>query len=132
MEEDGPASGRMQPAEKYPGKKVDKAACGKAYTYFQHHAIARMKQRRISEREVFSALNTPDKTGLKVPKFRNRQHSSWKRSARTEIHVIFEEQPDHIRVVTVFDVSLDDATGDPAKGQRRRKPKQRKPGGRRR
>jgi hypothetical protein len=136
MTDGADASDRQQP-ERRPGKKVNKPACGKPYTYFQHHALARMKQRRISEAEVFNALNHPDRTGLVVPRvrgesFRDRRHHSWKRSAKTEIHVVFEELEDCIRVVTAYDVKLDDATGEPAKGQARGKSKQRKPGGRRR
>ena len=109
---------------------VQRSACGKPRVYLCRHATERMKQRGISESEVFEALNNPTATGLPVPKFRDRKHNSWNRSARTAIHVIFEVREDHIRVVTTYNLRIDDATGDAAKGQKRTKARQRKPGNR--
>ena len=56
------------------GKTIAKAACGRRCVYLLHHAMQRMKQRKIAEREMFNALNEPNETGLPTPAFRNRQH----------------------------------------------------------
>ena len=115
-------------AGKRPGRHVYREACGKPAVYFCRHALDRMKQRGISEGEVFEALNNPDKTGLPTANYRVRKHNAWNRSARTSIHVIFEVLPDSIRVVTAYDLQIDDATGEPAKAQKRSKSRQRRPG----
>lgn len=115
---------------KRPGRTVQKPALGKPKVYLCRHALERMKQRGIGEAEVFQALINPDETNLPTPNFRNRKHNSWKRSAKTSIHVIFEVLDDNVRVITAYDLRIDEASGEPSKSQPRRKARQRRPGGR--
>lgn len=115
------------PRRGQPGRVIRKRVGGKSYVYLTRHAMNRMKQRRIAESEVMRTIDSPDQTGLPVPKFRSRKRNMWYRSDRTAVHVIFEEMDDHIRVITVYDVTVDDSTGEDSKALRRRRARQRKP-----
>ena len=60
------------------GKLINKPACGRPRVYVRDHALKRMKARKIAERELFSALNNLDETGL--PTQAGRKHNCWYRS----------------------------------------------------
>ena len=118
----GDRSGRKQGTSKV----VEKPACGRPRVEVSRHAQRRMKQRKISESELFNALNNPHETDLPTPAFRNRKRQCWHRSQRTAIHVVFELHEDRVGVITVIDAIRDDED-KPSKVLIRGKAKQRKP-----
>ncbi len=64
-----------------------------------HHAIIRMKERGVSDRDVLEALRNPDQTGLPTQPGRSRVR--WNRTHRVAIEVVFEKMKDRVRVITV-------------------------------
>jgi hypothetical protein len=63
--------------------------------WFTRHALQRMKQRRVTQSEVFLVLENPTKKGLKTQPGRER----WRRN-RTD--VVFERWADKVCIVTVM------------------------------
>jgi Domain of unknown function (DUF4258) len=58
-----------------------------------------MKERGISEFEVLKTMREPDQTGLTTQPGRKRVR--WHKTSRVAIDVVYEEDVDHLRVVTV-------------------------------
>jgi hypothetical protein len=77
-----------------------------------------MKQRGVSERDVFRTLSRPDVRGL--PTQPKRQRVRWNQSASMAIDVVYQERKDVIVIVTVIRIRR--AAG-------RRRPKRRGRGG---
>ncbi len=65
---------------------------------FDEHADARMKERIVSEEEVFEVLRNPDQTGLPTQPNRERYR---KLLSDRSIDVVFERDPTQIVVITV-------------------------------
>lgn len=83
-----------------PGRLVPKPVLGKKAVYFTRHALSRMKQRGISETDVFQALTKPDETGLATQDGRKRVR--WFRGAGANVDVVYEDESNVIRVITVM------------------------------
>ncbi len=78
-----------------PGKLVSRAVLTYKKVWFSRHALDRMKQRTVSEEEVFQVLASPDKTGLKTQKNRFR----WRKN---RVDVVFKKLPDRLLIITVI------------------------------
>jgi hypothetical protein len=78
-----------------PGREVSYSVLGYDTVWFTDHAIQRMKQRRISEGQVFSVLEHPTAKGLKTQPGRQR----WRRN---NIDVVFAKWPDKLCIITVI------------------------------
>jgi hypothetical protein len=79
-----------------PGVEVQRSVLGFDSVWFTRHALQRMKQRGVSEAEVFLVLEHPTKKGLRTQSGRER----WRRN-RTE--VVFERWSDkRLCIVTVI------------------------------
>lgn len=66
---------------------------------FDRHAKRRMKWRRISEDEVFSVIDGPDKTEESVM----GRVNCYKRVGQRYLKVTFREFPDEIRIISAVD-----------------------------
>ncbi len=80
-----------------PGREVSHSVLGYDTVWFTNHAIQRMKQRRISEAQVFSVLEHPTAKGLKTQPGRER----WRRN---NVDVVFARWPDKICIITVISI----------------------------
>lgn len=74
-------------------------ALGRKFIAFDQHAVVRMKQRRITEDEVFATLRQPDLVGLptQANRMRYRKFLSGRR-----IDIVFELDPTQVVVITVI------------------------------
>lgn len=86
--------------ESRKGKEVAIKLLGFTKVYFIHHAMVRMKERGITEAEVFAAIEQPDETGLKTDPPRKRVRK--RRNAQTSVDVVYELAKDGLRVITAM------------------------------
>lgn len=93
-------SNRGRSREIFKGKLVEHKVLGKKKVYFIYHALLRMKERRVSQTEVFETLAKPDETDLPTesPRRRVRKH----RDKRISIDVVYELKSEIVRVITVI------------------------------
>ena len=82
-----------------PGRKrgieVQHSILGFSRVWFTWYAIQRMRQRGVSQSQVFWVLENPDKKGLKTQPDRER----WRRD---RIEVVFAKWPDKLCIITVM------------------------------
>jgi hypothetical protein len=100
------------------GILVKRPACGRNKVYFIRHALDRMKQRRITEDEVFKALRNPSQIGLRTQLGRKRVR--WRRNKAESVDVVYEVLSDSLRIITVMVISQRAQSGI---RNRRRRPK---------
>lgn len=93
---------RIRPAKQ--GVTVEHSVLEFDHVYFTHHALVRMKERRVRQSEVFAVLESPDKKGLKTEPGRERWRK--KRSRSLGVDVVFERWPTKICIVTVMVIAL--------------------------
>lgn len=67
--------------------------------WFTRHALERMKQRGVSEQQVFRVLEQPTKKRLKTQAGRER----WRRDC---VDVVFERWPDKLCIITVMVIEV--------------------------
>jgi hypothetical protein len=105
------------------GKLVSRKALGRNKVYFIHHALVRMKERGVTEDEVFETLAAPDDTGLPAdpPRLRVRKH----RNRRTSVDVVYELTPAAVRVITVV-VKINESPSRAARIAQRKQRRRRK------
>src|SRR5438477_1788739 len=84
--------------------KVDDPVLGYNRIWFTRHALTRMKQRGITESEVFAVLKTPTQKGLPTAprRLRWRKH----RTARLAVDVVFTRLPNQLRIITVIKAAI--------------------------
>jgi hypothetical protein len=78
-----------------PGEEVAHAVLGFKKVWFTRHAIQRMKQRRVTQAEVFAVLERPTRKGLRTQPDRER----WRRD---RVDVVFERWADKLCIITVI------------------------------
>lgn len=71
---------------------------------FTHHAVERMRERRISREDVYRTIQNPDMTSL--PAEPNRQRVRWNKGQQHAIDVVYELTTAYLRVITAFRVDL--------------------------
>jgi hypothetical protein len=88
------------PTEIRHGEEVAHSVLGFNKVWFTRHALLRMKQRHISQTDVFLVLEEPIQKGLKTQPGRYR----WRRGTvhHRAIDVVFEKWPDKVCIVTVI------------------------------
>ena len=93
----GRGTPRAIPPETHPipGREVARSVLGYKKVWFTAHALQRMKQRRVTEAQVFAVLKHPTAQGLKTQPGRQR----WRRHG---VDVVFERWPDRLCIVTVI------------------------------
>lgn len=79
---------------------VSEPILGYKTLWFTRHALERMKQRRVSEAEVFEVLRSPQRKGLPTQGKRDRWRR--KRIAGPSVDVVFEKWPDKLCIITVI------------------------------
>jgi Domain of unknown function (DUF4258) len=79
---------------------VHEAALGFEVIEISGHALARMRQRRATVRDVLRTLRKPDQTGL--PTQPDRKAVLWNKTARVAIEVVYEEMSDRLFIWTVI------------------------------
>jgi hypothetical protein len=77
------------------GKEVRYSVLGFDKVWFTRHALDRMRQRGVSQREVFAVLERPTRKGLKTQPGRKR----WKRN---DTEVVFQPWADKLCIITVI------------------------------
>jgi len=87
------------PPPRRPGREVERSVLGYDKVWFTRHALERMKQRGVSEQQVFRVLEQPTKKKLKTQTGRER----WRRSC---VDVVFERWPDKLCIITVMVVEV--------------------------
>ena len=89
----------LQPVLSGAGRKrgieVEHSVLGVDKVWFTWHSLQRMRQRNVSQSEVFWVLESPDKKGLKTQPGRER----WRRH---RVDVVFERWADKLCIVTVM------------------------------
>jgi hypothetical protein len=87
-----------------PGEQVAHSVLGFDKVWFTSHALQRMKQRGISQAEVFSVLEHPTRKGLKTQPNRER----WRRNRMRglAVDVVFERWTDRLCIVTVIAIQV--------------------------
>ena len=88
------------------GKEVNHKLLGFNKVYFIHHALLRMKERGVTQTEVFATIESPDETGLPTEAPRKRVRK--RRDARTSVDVVYEIKQNGPRIITVM---VQDNTG---------------------
>jgi hypothetical protein len=83
-----------------PGEEVTYSVLGFDKVWFTRHAIKRMKQRKVSRKEVFSVLEKPTQKGLRTQPGRHRWRKH--RTSRLAVDVVFEKWDDKLCIVTVI------------------------------
>lgn len=75
---------------------------GKTEVAFDEHAIKRMKERGVTEKQVLATLEKPDVTGLSADpgRLRVRRHYG----SYTAVDVVYEDEKARIVVITVVRV----------------------------
>lgn len=93
---------RDQPRSIQNGIEVslDSPIMGCRVLEFCVHSLERMNQRGISQTDVIQALRTPTKRNLRADP--PKQRIAWRKSDKTEIHVVFLRQPPKLVVVTAY------------------------------
>lgn len=85
-----------------PGKTVNRRTLGRKTVHFVGHALTQMEVRGIKEHEVFDTLDHPDRTNLPTRKGRKRYRKH--RNQKTSIDVVFELNPDMVRIITAIKI----------------------------
>ncbi|MCC6125812.1 MAG: DUF4258 domain-containing protein [Pirellulales bacterium] len=83
-----------------PGEEIAHSVLGYDKVWFTRHALHRMKQRRVTQEEVFSVLANPTRKGLRTQPGRFRWRK--RRNKNYVIDVIFERWPDKLGIITVI------------------------------
>jgi hypothetical protein len=83
-----------------PGVEITHSVLGFDKVWFTRHALQRMKQRRVTQEEVFSVLANPTRKGLKTQPGRYRWRK--RRNRNFVVDVVFEKWPDKLCIVTVI------------------------------
>jgi len=98
---------RVIPPEtsRQPGKEVAHSILGYSTVWFTRHALTRMKQRGVTQAEVFQVLKSPNRKGLRTQPGRERWRKT--RSAKYAVDVVFERWPEQLCVVTVILIQPD-------------------------
>ena len=97
---------------------------------FPNHALDRMKQRRITEFDVFSAIEHPDEVGLACAPGYARVR--WHKTPRTSIDVVYDLRENRVLIISVMKNVIpkgEEQTGGTQRQKRvskKRKPRQRK------
>jgi len=78
-----------------PGIEVARSVLGYDNVWFTRHALQRMKQRNVTQEQVFSVLERPTRKGLSTQAGRLR----WRRNS---VDVVFEKRTDKLMIVTVI------------------------------
>ena len=88
---------RAVPAEihRSPGLEVVRSVLGFDKVWFTRHALQRMKQRGVSQTEVYLVLEHPQRKGLKTQPGRER----WRRN---RVDVVFERWANRLCIITVI------------------------------
>ena len=87
-----PATGKIVVT---PGKLVARQVLNFKKVWFTSHALDRMKQRGVAEKEVFAVLDNPDKKALPTEPRRFR----WRKGG---VDVIFEKWKEKLAIITVI------------------------------
>lgn len=109
---------------------INRETLGIPQVVFTGHVLERMKQRNISEADIYRAVEHPDAAGL--PTQPGRQRVRWNKGERTGIDVVYEISGGVLRIITTFKTDRTIPANVPPTIVRvnrsdRRKPKQRKP-----
>ena len=83
------------PLSHRPGREVEYSVLSYERVWFTRHALERMKQRGVSEQQVFRVLEQPTKKGLRTQVDRER----WRRG---RVDVVFTRWPDNLCIITVI------------------------------
>ena len=83
-----------------PGKVISAKIAGHSEVAFCRHALDRMAQRRVTEKEVLDAIRKPTKSGL--PTQPGRQRVRKNRSSTEAVDVVYVSIGTTIMVVTVI------------------------------
>jgi hypothetical protein len=82
------------------GRTVNKKLLGRAKVYFTVHADDRMKQRGVTEAEVFATVAHPEQAGLPTAPPKERVAKS--RSNGDIVQVVYELLPSAVGIITVI------------------------------
>lgn len=79
---------------------VQSPILGKTTIWFTRHALDRMKQRGVTEKQVFAVLRNPDQKGLPTRPGRRR----WRKEGPSGavVDVVFEVWADRLCIVTAI------------------------------
>jgi hypothetical protein len=78
---------------------IDEEVLGRHKLAFDEHAIRRMNERGVTEKQVIETLNSPDITGLPADSGRLRVRKRY--GANVSVDVVYEEDPTQIVVISV-------------------------------
>ncbi len=80
---------RLRPLPSESGKEVVRSVLGFEKVWFTGHALGRMKERHVTQEEVFSVLEHPTRKGLTTRRGRFRWRKQ--RTTRSAVDVVFEK-----------------------------------------